>query len=331
MSGSPCMVTTDGGTDGGGDLPIEQLFDAQLTAICDYFVRCGMFEDTPKCKTVFGSNAQVPYDIVDAVNMGKVNYDASKARACIDAIAQRSCERWNTLGNRPAPVACTEVLTGTVASGGVCVTNEQCTSQDCVQPANCPMACCMGTCSNAPPPGPRNVGQACANGYCVGGYCDFAGVCAAYLTQGSICNGDFECADGLNCRINPTDPTMRSCQMMTSTNGPCGSSSDCLQSADICVSGACRTGGLTGDTCQLPMVQCQSMHQCSGGKCALPPGPGQSCNNYPSCIDSYCDPTTLACLPKLADGQTCNPQLRGTECMSGVCDSASRCVTPNCF
>ncbi len=327
------MAMADGGADsGGGELTIEQLFDAQLNAICEYMVRCGSFEDMTTCKNVFGSNARLPNDIVDAVKSGNVNYNAAKARECIDAIAQRSCERWNALGNRPTPPACFEALSGTVANGAACVTNEQCISQQCNQPANCPMACCTGTCSNTPPPSVKNLGDSCAgNSYCLGGYCDVTGVCVAYKPQGATCSSDYECADGLNCRANPANPNDRRCQPMVGLNGPCTSTNDCLELSNVCSNGACREGGLTGWACPAPADPCQPMHVCASGTCALPPGPGGACSSGGFCVDSYCEATTAVCRPKLADGGTCNPQLGGTDCESGVCDSTSTCVTPDCF
>jgi hypothetical protein len=322
------MVMTDGG--GSNDLPPEELAGAQRDAICAYFVRCGVFEDAPTCKSLFFAGRPL-YDLADEVRLGKVHYDPVKARACIDSIGQRSCERWKAISNRPLDPACYEAITGTVPAGGECQTNEMCISQFCNQPAACPMACCAGTCSSSPAPGPRQVTESCTSGYCVNSYCA-AGVCVPYKQMGAMCQQDAECADGLSCRIGASgDPTMKTCEQMIPVNGPCGSTSDCAELSNVCHTGACQVGGLSTRPCA-DASECQLLHVCNATKCDLPPGPNESCGFVLYCQDSYCNTTTNVCTPRLADGGTCDPQMRGTECMSGVCDATTNmCVTPNCF
>src|SRR5436190_17712275 len=112
----------------GDPLPVDGIVDADNTAACDALVRCHLFSDTAFCPLYFGQT-QTGFNTLSAgvagVKAGRIHYDAAAARACIDALAAISCSAL-AAGNGPAPEACKQVFTGTVADGQPCVSDAEC-------------------------------------------------------------------------------------------------------------------------------------------------------------------------------------------------------------
>jgi hypothetical protein len=316
-------MTPDAG-DGGGSIPLDELLEAQLEQLCSEAARCGQFENVATCKSVYGGIIGAQSDLFAAVDAGTVIYHGDKAKECIDAQTNLGCERWKSMTNRASDPSCSAVFEGTRHDGAECAFAEQCISLNCAQPATgCTAACCQGTCVGDEPAGARAIGQSCtARDRCTGGYCDaFTSVCVAYREEGMQCSYGDQCADGLVC--DSTTPNAV-CQQPVPTNGPCSSSYVCQNLGDVCRSGACVPGGLTGASCAT-QNECQQLHQCTSNACALPSEIGGSCAGLGLCRSGYCQQPDAVCVPKIADNGTCDPLQGQQQCESGYCDPAGTC------
>lgn len=232
---------------------------------------------------------------------------------------------------------------GGPASGGSCVTNQDCPeSQICVG----------GTCLDAMPLGCRND-DACG----VGEYCDLTdGVCKerevvscatdAECPADQRCNsltgvcidGNRSCRDDTNCASigKVCEPTLQQCV-------DCYEPSHCVAPA-TCVANECRdpSGGCVLDTdCNPPGTVCQGgtcVPGCSEPNTPIPCGLGTVCNSSTgrceagnvSCqMDPDCNPPNTVC----ESGQ-CIPgcgQVGGLQCTGGnVCNPGTgRCESTN--
>ena len=72
-----------------------------------------------------------------AIAAHKVDYDGERARQCVDAIANQSCDVTADDAHL-SPIACSEMLTGHVAGGDSCSIDVECASGTCILPENCP-------------------------------------------------------------------------------------------------------------------------------------------------------------------------------------------------
>jgi hypothetical protein len=259
MSGT-CNSAMPDATDNSGPIPIEMLADTQFKALCDYLVRCQVFEDGATCRSALGAQISTP-NLIEAVKAGKVRYDGAKARQCVDAVAANTCERARAFSFRDAPQVCNEVFTGTIAGSAACFLNEECVSGICNIPS-CNMACCPGTCAGNTPPGRPAIGQPCTSrDHCVDGYCPSSpnAMCTAYKPLGLQCANSDECMPGLSCLPGSADPAMMFCRAPMPTLGACSVTAECATLADTCRAGKCQTGGLTGTVC-MGADQCQLQH-----------------------------------------------------------------------
>jgi hypothetical protein len=319
--------------EGNRDIPLEQLADANWTALCDYYVRCGSAEAVTTCVESF-KNIALPFAAanglerqVAAVKAGQLTYHPDKARECLETIAAFACER-SSANNLSGPLACSQVFEGTVTGGGTCIIAEQCVSQICTY-ASCPNQCCTGTCTGSTPPAMRTVGQSCTTrDRCVDSYCSgAAGMCVALTPVGSPCTTTQECGPGATCRI--VNGSTMTCEPLSPTLGVCSTTSDCKLPSDVCQAGKCQTGGLTNFTC-MGAGECQIFHNCTANKCSLLPGLGEQCGLNQSCRVGYC--SSSQCIAKLPDGNACDPARNGGDCAGGICDTSGKCASqPKCF
>lgn len=82
---------------------------------------------TAECLMLYEWDAEFLTSVKDAVNNGKIAYDAAMARACLDAFQSPMCtEYWNSY-----PDSCFEMLNGTVVDGQACTFNIECQSTFC--------------------------------------------------------------------------------------------------------------------------------------------------------------------------------------------------------
>jgi hypothetical protein len=332
---APCgevHIDDDAGVDAKQPLALEDLREAQLTALCGYYVRCGAAEALQSCIETFTSQVLPLVGALDyrnqiaAVGAGKVTFNPDKAEECFAALDSLSCDRVSTAG----PLACQQFFSGTVDANGACAINEECISQQCMT-TTCTNGCCTGTCVGATPPSMKNPTEPCTyRDRCTGGYCDYAaGTCQPYKVQGQSCtSGSYECGSGLTCRGGGSAAT---CEPPAPTLGVCSITSECKLLADVCSAGKCQTGGLMGFACPTGN-ECQTLHLCSSSVCKIPPAIGEACPNNEFCRTGYCGFGAM-CIPRIEDGMPCDVAMGPNQCESGLCDSMTNtCATrPVCF
>jgi len=315
------LQACEGGANG-GDVAYDELPAAQVDALCDYMVHCGIAASTALCADVWDELLRPDPDLDAAVAGGSVKYDEDAAKACLEAIRGGACSSGFFTGEPPA--ACDDVFQGTVADGGACWIDEQCVSGEC-QSDGCPDACCEGACVAATPD--AAIGQPCGQGCVEGAYCDVNDVCAALKQSGAACDGGDECVAGLNCLAG-------TCQ-----TGP-GKDEPCLE-FQCALPLACDPGTLTckplpgeGDACLPAAGNCLIGLTCSEATmtCTKPGGVGSACSGGligSGCAGAaYCEiadgATSGTCVALKADGAACND---GGECQSGDCTDML-CATP---
>jgi len=252
-----------------------------------------------------------------AIARGTASYDAAKMKECLDAMRALGCGMFNA----QQPDVCKDAIKGTVASGGACHIDEECTSElFCDVDTACPGICATRLAASSPC---NRTSQCTGALQCVNGACGTSG------GEGSACQGNtsVECGSFLTC-IGANGQTPGSCELMGSL-ATAGSGE------------ACRFG-------QAPMVLCQAGYYCalqsvaSGTfemtfSCdALLTTAGATCRlGVPSgCLPAeYCDITitvgtpTGTCTPLPIAGQDCLGSDNSARCAPSLaCDDAA---TPN--
>lgn len=318
----PLGCKDEGGS--GGPVQYDEIVDAEVDALCDYFVRCGLATDAALCVDAWSRFTRLPADLDAAIANGTVQYDAAAAGECLDGLRGATCDGLFDVAVFDQE-ACERVFTGTIGNGDPCFIDEQCIEGLCDVDA-CAMACCEGTCIAAPPQ--AAIGEDCSLGQdCVpGAYCDVeTEVCAAYRVQGEACPGGYECGGGLECISAICQP------------GP-GEGEDCLE-LQCAQPLACDIDSMTcqrlrgeGQACNPLASICAMGLVCNGSSntCARPGGVGSPCNfdfiGFGCSGDSYCDYDFEAgegtCQPLVANGGTCDDDL---SCESRYCGQEGMC------
>jgi hypothetical protein len=189
--------STEGGSTGGGSgLALSQLSAKYAAALCAQNFKCvpaaaigtrTMMEcvDTNKCALDFEASS-----IGDGIARGRVSYDPNQAAACVDAIAQISCDDWDKgFAETTQPAVCASAVVGKVAAGGACLDDVECATHFCH--GEDPSMNLDGKCVDS-----NSLGQACAGSAdCASGfYCDLdSQVCAAQEPAGQPCMLEAEC------------------------------------------------------------------------------------------------------------------------------------------
>lgn len=319
------LVTPLGCTDDrNGEIGYDGLLEAEVDALCDFFVTCGYASSAELCVDAWSPFASFPVDLDAAIDNGTVEYDEAAAQACLDSIREASCSGFLEEGFADED-ACDRVFVGTIDDGNVCWIDEQCISGLC-SATDCTMACCQGTCI-APPP-EAAIGQDCASGQdCVSGaYCDFEnGLCAAYRTQGAACPGGYECASGLDC-------IAAVCQLSPGEGEACPDYQCAAPFACDIDSVTCQRLRGEGEACNPDASICALGLSCNPGSntCALPGGVGSPCDfgflGFGCSGDAYCDYDFElgegTCQPLVANGGACSDDY---PCQSGYCGPGDTC------
>jgi hypothetical protein len=244
-------------------------------------------------------------DALAAIAGGRATYDRASAGGCLDFVATASCDALEAHedGRSPAP-ACLAAVAGTLAPGATCYSNESCASDVCLgTDFQCPASCAA------------RVGPGAACTYfaapCVPGYqCERVDT-ATFLTcrplkaQGARCLGDDDCAPGLHCDSESSEPF----------------------SPMVCLPGQ-TSGACTNDYGLPPRApECAIAYACVGGQCVLPAGPGESCAD-----DSQCGNGLSCSSGRCVDGPvsgSCGGISRQLPCIGGACNTSAGfvCVT----
>jgi hypothetical protein len=337
-----CIGDDDDG-DGSNYVLATEIKKAYKEANCTFLTKCGLFPDKASCIAANQSGStslELDPNVVAAIGAGRVYYNGSNVKECFDALAARSCDETSE-SVRVTPLACRNVLTGTVHAGEACTIDEECISQQCSSGGN-GNSCIMGSCIGdvAPVFTQAAIGQPCggSSGCVAGAYCDsLTDECAALKTMGATCTLANECAYGLSC-VGTTGA--RTCGTLPSVGEDCSTGGQCRDEGTYC-----KYDSLTGlSTCTqvgVAMATCTSTSQCSpyypcnftAGQCTKGPGLGESCGSA-QCFDAgtYCDISTAMCTALKSNGAMCNSD---SECTSDFCDqslASPLCAMPNvCF
>lgn len=315
---------------GGGSISVSDYGNSVINALCDHDVSCGLYSSHAACVAVYEQILNTDTLIAD-VNNGTAKYDGDKAKECLDAFGSASCDH-SAMSYRVGPAACNDIVTGTVADGGVCKNSIECISDSCNVPTNCGMACCAGTCNPTAPP-KAAIGAACPQGTaCVdGAYCN-AGTCAALIASGQPCTADNQCAYGTLCAGATGSQTCTAAPKAGDACLPHGTGTTCDTDGLICdATNHCAALVGSGKTCDPQVQNCVRDLQCdpTALTCGALPGNGQPCPNFECAPGNYCqfdaqfNPTT--CAPLKDDNAAC---MQGGECKSGTCDTTSMTCTP---
>ena len=299
--GGLLVVAGCGGTSG-GPIPFPQFEPAAVAAICHVEVLCGAFPEEATCL----SSEQVQPHLYDTLSVditaGKVIYDGTNARTCLDAVnAITSCSRTTFASLEAVDPTCSAIFTGTVAAGGACFFSQECAGRGTCASTCYGDACCAGTCAStsvAEGSACSFVGAVCASGTSCSG-----GICQVLPGLGAPCgapNYPNDCVSPFYC-----DSHTNTCKAPVATGGPCRpefSSYDCASPLDMCdtTTSICTRLGPVGGPCSgnsstigcVPYATCDQ----TTNTCVEVPTVGAACDpNTPDCLGGTCDPTTNVC------------------------------------
>ncbi len=342
---------------GGGNVPSEfdreELAATLARATCDFLFNCGWQDflglgDKDACVAgntgnfADGSFVQLEAAIAD----GRVSYDATKARACLEAFATREC---NNL--EEAPTICEEVFVGSAALGDPCEIDEECAEGYCELDDACP-----GTCVAYAP-----LGESCADVECERGLdCDENLTCVEYAGEGEPCGGDggANCGGGIFvCDGETEEPNSGTCRplgnLFSAEEGQACNPQESLfcEPGLSCVLTGVGEMGLTwecraraeavGADCFGGVPNhCPDGTYCAGidfaagmtqGTCTALPGEGDAClevDLVPPCGPNLdCGSESNTCVARARNGTACNEddQCFSERCVEGTCGSVGPC------
>ncbi len=332
-----CLIDDEDG-DGTNYVAITEIDEAYKASQCQHLATCGVFPTRESCQAAQLNSAspfEIDPNVVAAIYAGNIVYNGSAVKACIDAIAVRSCDRTEQSARTISP-ECSSFFRGTLMAGEGCYVDEECQSQRCS--AGGSGTCSLGNCIGDTPPerSPAPIGDNCSSfsGCVDGAYCDqLSNLCTTLKGNGVSCTLDSECAYGLGCK--GTTGT-RMCAALPAIGQACATDGICRDEGTYC--------DFTADMCKqlgLPNAQCTSSSQCSPyypcdfttspGMCLQGPGVGDMCSGS-SCFDAgtFCDFNSGLCTAVRADGMPCD---NSQQCASGSCDfNTQLCSSPmTCF
>lgn len=231
---------------------------------CSPFGMQATFGDVATCKTRFalGCTQTFSFPGTSATPAG--------TEACAKALPSISCDDL-IAGNLGGDCA---TKPGTVANGGACGDDAQCTSTFC---ARAPDSQC-GTCSDV-----STAGGACTNGACSAGLtCPKGGSTCQKPVAGQIdaaCQSQADCdlAHGVGCNTNDN----KCLKLEISSDGSCGADSITPSKFTVCpangscdalLGGSCHAAAADGASCSTGDTgpTCMSPAKCVSGKCTLP-------------------------------------------------------------
>ena len=322
---------------GGGDsLSVEEYPQEFRDAFCKNFVKCGIAKDLDTCRKLnFGVDLHISATAQAAFDSGKAKFNSGNAKACVDGIADSSCDL-TAESQRFVPAACDGIASGTLHAGEACTIGAECISLQCnIQ--RCNMACCPGTCVGDTAPVTAKVGESCQTVRCVSGsYCNpVNGTCAALKPASSTCTSQGECDYGLACiGAGATGNCVKLPKLGEACTDFCTDfGATCDPTSKMCVKVV-----LGGDVCagDFNASNCSALYACDAGHCSGGVALGAPCSFDDHCADdrAFCDVASGAlmgtCVLPKASGMPCDFD---EDCESFDCDLAtSVCVAePVCM
>jgi hypothetical protein len=365
----PPMQPGDAGTDGPEPFPIDGGIDAPQSPV-DLTELCGAapvtLDDWERCYKKRWCEWQVgclplnPYHNVQecidesyqleggtrASELRERTRAVQQERASIDDAAFTRClvETSGALCNTARfSVACATRFVGTIADGGACYADVECTSPGAICESSCADACCSGTCRPKFQEGQAcDLGDSCEPGLvchrtCLSGdigascgsnrdcdsnaWCD-AGRCRADLAPGAACTSPLQCGGQTSCvGLSIIDSAPGRCQSISKAGDRCDYF--CYGNLYCDGSGTCRDLPEFGQTCS-GLTPCRGIDTtCSNGQCVLRASAGTECASSRDCLPE------LFCTSELTETRPTCAALRSTgqpcaapgHCQSHLCSS----------
>jgi hypothetical protein len=298
---SLAALLASGCEDGEKGLAAEDLLAAERVARCEYLVRCGFSPDMDVC---WGATEydRALLQAIGSTAFGNVTYDPVAARAWIDAILERSCDRSRELAREIAD-ARAAVFEGQQELGDGCFTDEECTGDAVCDQWDCPnnQTCCVGTCvafrelalgESCPLPDQREAMWSvceettwCRPEERDDGEPPTIGVCAERMDNGLPCTRHDECLDGQLCDLGGRNQ----CYRLSEPGEPCNpnlAASACLGIDQVCDPAESICVSLPGDGQNCVQGRCQPYAVCDEETdvCRSRPHRGQSCDGGGQCL-----------------------------------------------
>jgi len=317
---------------GSGSLTIEELPDALGQALCQAEQSCNPFYysvafTNTDCKALLSRRLEEASltQVQAAIAAQTVHYDGALAQQCVSAVSSGSC---SVLDNH-LPEVCRQALTGTVAIGGACDIDSECSgSSRCeIDGSSCP-----GTCAPL-----ASAGVACGkdSDCAVGLICSTATkhcTTPAALGEGCLGGSAAQCAAGLLCLGND-DAQMRTgtCTTAEATLVKHEGESCDLQHGPWCVSGSSCVVESIKLKDQTLVSSCHAL-AAAGAECGL--GVPPQCPSGQYCplalTDLISGHLTANCSPLPAEGEPCGPALGFSRCAGNLVCDTSRPLAPVC-
>lgn len=200
------LVGCGGGGSGGGPIPIDNLASEISQASCSKIFECCNSAEVMQQFMNITYNGQpvttemqcegltnglfAQYLIPEykaSIAAGRITYDGSAARGCIDAFVNLGCGPYSQLSGAMSVSCDTPFIRPAVGDGGACSQSYECTGDFC----DGATSSADGTCKPKP-----TAGQSCTGTCAPGLYC--SGTCQPLLANGASCTGSEQCASG-NC------------------------------------------------------------------------------------------------------------------------------------
>lgn len=284
-----------------------------MTEVCvglqsDFFCsnpkRCGLADPSASCEAInknlrFEAQSLCWLQEREAVDAGRLTYDATAARECLAGLQARACFSTATVP------ACERVFTGRQALGAECFSGPECvTGAWCDLTSTCP-----GRCTALARPGdvvPDVLG--CARDNAAVDQGDGGWRCQAPLPSGAICRAANESVFGTACQ-SPTDTCTfpfdggpGRCEPARSLLQPRGAACDLTQ--------RCQRG-----------LGCRAVAGQATGRCDDLIPLGQSCErDFNGCVIGAMCGRDLRCVAEPRLGEACTATCaRGSKCVNAVC------------
>jgi len=229
-----------------------------------------------------------------ALALPGVSLNSSSLEACVAAIRSRGC---SVLNETSGPCS---FDTGSLATGGTCITDAQCQSGDCSTASAAACGACAPTVPN---------GSSCANGQ----PCEPGAICTGNEPAPQICTPITYGAEGVDCFVGTVQ-----CSVGLTCNS---------------ITGQCSAPGAAGTPCNEDR-DCASPLACPAitgpTACQVPGGAGSGCSADMDCADGLgCDVTTSMCgaVTFASAGQPCSDAAR---CLVGPCQFISGTTGGTC-
>ncbi|MFO0551807.1 MAG: hypothetical protein U0271_25700 [Polyangiaceae bacterium] len=284
------------------DLTLEAFPEAFRDAECTRAVSCLLFPDVDACKAALAYDRWL-VDSVGAAAYGKITYDPAKAKECIDALTNASCESAYFV---PPAVreSCDPVFGGRGAVGAPCLSAAECQGTVAACEGSCGEDCCEGTCVSADAFGQEGDAcddlTPCAPDF----YCSFVEggttECVKRAGANETCVID-GCIDGYQC-----DNATLKCFKQATSGAQCnpGLTDACASLGEYCSADTSKCVALpeAGQPCAVNGTSdmiCARYAVCLDGTCVARPQAGEACIGSSVCLgDLQCsgDPDNL-CLP----------------------------------